>query len=97
MAGHPSPLRRTRIPRKPGLPVRDILAITVNRWPHGYAPESNALWEPDLPLEARLHVVGHRRFGHIAIADADVGRSAYTVGATGPAHRVAGKLLALPG
>ena len=34
--------------------------------------------------------------GRIAIAAADVKCFAYTVGATGPAHRVAGKLLALP-
>ena len=25
-------------------PARDITAITVNRWPHGYAPEWNPLW-----------------------------------------------------
>jgi spermidine dehydrogenase len=25
-------------------PARDITAITVNRWPHGYAPEFNPLW-----------------------------------------------------
>ena len=25
-------------------PVRDIIGITVNRWPHGYAPEFNPLW-----------------------------------------------------
>ena len=26
---------------------RDIAAITVNRWPHGYAYEYNPLWDPD--------------------------------------------------
>ena len=25
--------------------ARDIVAITVNRWPHGYAPEFNSLSE----------------------------------------------------
>jgi hypothetical protein len=25
-------------------PAHDITAITVNRWPHGYAPEFNPLW-----------------------------------------------------
>ena len=28
-------------------PARDIDAITVNRWPHGYAYEYNPLWDPD--------------------------------------------------
>ena len=26
-------------------PARDITAITVNRWPHGYAYEYNSLWD----------------------------------------------------
>ena len=28
-------------------PARDILAITVNRWPHGYAYEHNRLFDPE--------------------------------------------------
>ena len=28
-------------------PARDIDAMTVNRWPHGYAYEYNPLWDPD--------------------------------------------------
>ena len=27
-------------------PARDIEAITVNRWPHGYAYQYNSLWDP---------------------------------------------------
>ena len=30
-------------------PARDIEAITVNRWPHGYAYEYNFLWDPEWP------------------------------------------------
>jgi len=30
-------------------PARDIDAITVNRWPHGYAYEYNPLWDPAWP------------------------------------------------
>src|SRR5262245_25649614 len=26
--------------------TRDILALTVNRWPHGYAYQYNSLWDP---------------------------------------------------
>jgi spermidine dehydrogenase len=35
---------------------RDITAITVNRWPHGYAPEFNPLFDPDVPEEQQPHV-----------------------------------------
>jgi spermidine dehydrogenase len=31
-------------------PARDIEAITVNRWPHGYAYEYNPLWDPDCAI-----------------------------------------------
>ena len=31
-------------------PARDIDAITVNRWPRGYAYEYNPLWDPDWPV-----------------------------------------------
>ncbi len=34
-------------------PARDITAITVNRWPHGYAPEYNPLFDPDVPEAER--------------------------------------------
>src|ERR1700712_774510 len=37
--------------------ARDIIGITVNRWPHGYAPEFNSLWEPDLPPEQQPNVI----------------------------------------
>ncbi|MEJ0065073.1 MAG: NAD(P)-binding protein [Caulobacteraceae bacterium] len=76
-------------------PARDITAITVNRWPHGYAPEYNPLWEPDLPPEQQPNVIGRARFGRIAIANSDSGRAAYTDSAINQAHRAVGELLAL--
>ena len=30
-------------------PARDIVAITVNRWPHGFAMSRNALFDPETP------------------------------------------------
>jgi spermidine dehydrogenase len=60
-------------------PARDILAITVNRWPHGYAYEYNSLFDKfwlegtETPCE-----VARRPFGRIAIANADAGAYAYT-------------------
>src|SRR6267154_2348141 len=49
--------------------AHDITAITVNRWPHGYAPEYNPLFDADLPESQRAHVVGRAKFGQIAIAN----------------------------
>jgi spermidine dehydrogenase len=76
-------------------PARDITAITVNRWPHGYAPEWNPLWDEPLPLEQQPNVIGRQRFGRIAIANSDAGAAAYTDCAIDQAHRAVGELLAI--
>jgi spermidine dehydrogenase len=75
-------------------PARDIEAITVNRWPHGYSAEFNPLFEPVLPPEQQPHVIARARFGRIAIANSDAGASAYTDSAIDQAHRAVGELLA---
>lgn len=75
-------------------PARDIAAITVNRWPHGYAPEYNPLWEEELPPEKQPQVIARARFGRIAIANSDSGAAAYTDSAIDQAHRAIGELLA---
>jgi spermidine dehydrogenase len=67
--------------------ARDILAITVNRWPHGYAYTYDTLADPELPDSMRPHVIGRRNFGRIAIANADSGAAAYTNVAIDQAHR----------
>jgi spermidine dehydrogenase len=60
-------------------PRSDIEAITVNRWPHGYAYEYNPLFEPlDRPEAERPCVVGRQPFGRIAIANSDSDGRAYT-------------------
>ena len=69
---------------------RDISAITVNRWPHGYAPEYNPLWDDG----SMPHITGRARFGRITIANSDAGRSAYTDCAIDQAHRAVTELLA---
>ncbi len=74
-------------------PAADITAITVNRWPHGYAPEHNSLWEPELPEEQQPQVIGRARFGRIAIANSDSGGGAYTDVAIDQAHRAVSELL----
>jgi spermidine dehydrogenase len=74
-------------------PVRDITAITVNRWPHGYAPEYNPLFDPDVPESERPHVVGRAPFGRITIANSDAGGGAYTDSAINQGHRAVAELL----
>ncbi len=74
-------------------PARDITAITVNRWPHGYAPEYNPLFDPDVPEDERPHVIGRMRFGRIAIANSDSGGGAYTDSAINQGHRAVMELL----
>src|SRR5262249_21907380 len=74
-------------------PARDISAITVNRWPHGYAYEYNSLFDTFwlaggvTPCE-----IARKPFGHITIANADAGAYAYTDGAIDQAWRAVGEL-----
>ncbi len=74
-------------------PANDITAITVNRWPHGYAPEHNSLWEPELPESEQPQVVGRAPFGRIAIANSDSGGGAYTDVAIDQAYRAVNELI----
>ena len=74
-------------------PARDITAITVNRWPHGYAPEYNPLFDPELPEAEQPHVLGRAPFGRISIANSDAGGAAYTDSAINQGHRAVKELL----
>ncbi len=67
--------------------ARDIAAITVNRWAHGYAYEYDWLSDPDWAPENRPCVVGRQPFGPISIANSDAGASAYTNVAIDQAYR----------
>ena len=73
--------------------ARDILGITVNRWPHGYAYEYNPLFDPDYPPGEAPHEIGRRRLSRIAIANSDAGAAAYTDSAIDQAHRAVTELL----
>ena len=63
---------------------RDIAAITVNRWPHGYAygydPETDKIaFDVDSWPEEKQHWVrGRKPFGNIAIASSDSASDAMT-------------------
>jgi len=69
-------------------PARDIKAITVNRWPHGYAYEYNSLFDKfwleggEIPCE-----MARKPFGKLAIANADADAYAYTDCAIDQAYR----------
>ena len=74
-------------------PAADILGITVNRWPHGYAYTYDSLSDPDVPDEERPHVVGRRPFGRIAIANSDAGAGAFMNEAIDQARRAVDELV----
>src|ERR1700761_5963419 len=76
-------------------PARDIAAITVNRWPHGYAYEYNSLWDKFwLEGGPQPCVAARQPFGKIAIANSDAGAYAYTDGAIDQGHRAVQEILA---
>lgn len=80
-------------------PARDIEAITVNRWPHGYTYNYNTLadpveWALSTP-DDRAFVVGRRRFGRITIANADAAGSSHTDAAIDMAHRAVAEVIQL--
>jgi len=74
-------------------PARDILAITANRWPHGYAYEYSSLWDKfvleggETPCEK-----ARKPFGRIAIANSDAGAYAYADEAMNQAWRAVGEI-----
>jgi spermidine dehydrogenase len=74
-------------------PARDIEAITVNRWPHGYAYEYNPLWDPDWPQGKRPCDIARQRFGRITIANSDAAAAAYTDQAIDQGYRAVQELL----
>ena len=74
-------------------PARDIDAITVNRWPHGYAYEYNPLWDPDWPEGQRPCDIARKPFGRITIANSDAAAAAYTDQAIDQAYRAVQELL----
>ncbi len=73
--------------------ARDVTAITVNRWPHGYAYEYNPLFDPEWPNGEAPHEVGRTRYGPIAIANSDAAAAAYTDAAIDQAHRAVEELV----
>jgi len=75
-------------------PARDIQAITVNRWPHGYAYEYNSLYDPEWPAGQSPCEIGRQPFGRVHIANSDAGAFAYTNEAIDQAWRAVRELAA---
>ncbi|MEX5215365.1 MAG: NAD(P)/FAD-dependent oxidoreductase [Nitrospiraceae bacterium] len=71
---------------------RDIQAITVNRWSHGYAYQGSALYDPDMTSEQGPHILGRRPLGRITIANSDAGARAYMDAAIDQAWRAVHEL-----
>jgi spermidine dehydrogenase len=78
-------------------PAEDIVAITVNRWPFGYAYSYDTLADPDVPPEERPHIIGRQRFGCVTIANSDAGAAAFTNQAIDEANRAVEELLVYQG
>lgn len=75
---------------------REIAAITVNRWPHGYAYEYNDLFDPpDWGPGNGPHITGRARIGRISIANSDASAYSYVDGAIDAACRAVNEQIKL--
>ncbi|ARN73115.1 NAD(P)-binding protein [Oceanicoccus sagamiensis] len=71
---------------------RDIEAITVNRWSHGYAYSYSTLFDPDWEEGKTPHELGRAPIGRISIANSDSEASASVQAAIDTAERAVGEL-----
>lgn len=79
-----------------GLDVdRDIEAITVNRWSHGYAYAYFGLYD-QFEAGQEPHVLGRKKFGNVAIANSDSEATAYAHAAIDAAWRAVKELMFIP-
>ena len=71
---------------------RDIAAITVSRWGHGYSYSGSSLFDKDGDDE-RIPALARRRAGRVAFANSDANWEPYAHGAFDQAHRAVNDLL----
>jgi spermidine dehydrogenase len=74
--------------------ARDILAITVNRWSHGYAYSYNSLFDRPGDNET-IPALARQRIGRVTIANSDASWEAYAQAAIDQAWRAVEELAAL--
>jgi len=77
--------------------ANDIQAITVNRWPHGYAYEYNSLFDPVWAPGQAPNEIGRKPFGKIHIANSDAGAFAYTNEAIDQGYRAVQEIVGAKG
>src|SRR4029453_10185677 len=58
-------------------PARDIVGLTINRWPHGYAREYNELFDPSPKVTPPFWIRARKPFGAVSIASSDAKGKAY--------------------
>lgn len=71
---------------------RDVAAITVNRWAHGYAYTPDTLTD-DMEVHRQRVALARQPVGRVAIANSDAGWDAYTEVAIDEAHRAIHEIL----
>jgi spermidine dehydrogenase len=71
--------------------ARDVAAITVNRWPHGYGYVANSLFDGD--NYADTVKLARKAFGRVGIANSDAAGDAYAHLAIDQAERAVRELL----
>jgi spermidine dehydrogenase len=79
-------------------PARDIEAITVNRWPHGYIfyfdpTTEEVAWTSEWPVQERPWLRARQPFGRIAIANCDAANNAMAEASFSEAHRAVREVL----
>jgi spermidine dehydrogenase len=78
--------------------ARDIVAITVNRWPHGNAYAYDTITEPYhwsmYATDDRPCVVARQQLGRLSVANSDADASPFTDAAIDQAHRAVREVLA---
>jgi spermidine dehydrogenase len=70
----------------------DIVAITVNRWGHGYSYSENSLFDAS-GADPAPSDVAHARVGRVGIANSDAAWDPYAHAAIAEAHRAVSELL----
>lgn len=72
--------------------AEDILAITVNRWSHGYSYGYLDLWDKKYKEGEAPHEIARQPIGNISIANCDAAASAYSQSAIEEAFRAVNEL-----
>jgi spermidine dehydrogenase len=73
-------------------PARDIVAITVNRWPHGFATGRNTLFDPTGPNDLPPPLIARQKWGRITICNSDASGQGLAQTAIGEAWRAVSEL-----